>query len=69
MKARLASHATYEFRLNDGPVRKLGPGQTLYELPSSLHAVSRNGDPKTTVTYLVIQVSGPTKPATVQEPQ
>ena len=59
---------TYEFRLNDGPVQKLVPGQTFYEPPNSLHAVSRNGDPKTTVKYLVIQVSDPTKPATVPEP-
>ena len=59
---------TYEFKLNDGPVQKLGPGQTFYEAPNSLHAVSRNGDPKTTVKYLVIQVSDPTKPATVNEP-
>ncbi|HEX2824780.1 MAG TPA: cupin domain-containing protein [Burkholderiales bacterium] len=59
---------TYEFRLNDGPVQKLGPGQTFYEPPNSLHAVSRNGDAKTTVKYLVIQVSDPTKPATVPEP-
>jgi quercetin dioxygenase-like cupin family protein len=59
---------TYEFRLNDGPVQKLGSGQTFYEPPNSLHAVSRNGDPKATVKYLVIQVSDPTKPATVAEP-
>ena len=59
---------TYEFRLNDGPVQKLGPGQTFYEPPNPLHAASRNGDPKTTVKYLVIQVSDPTKPATVPEP-
>jgi quercetin dioxygenase-like cupin family protein len=58
---------TYEFRLNDGPVQKLVPGQTFYEPPNSLHAVSRNGDPKATVKYLVIQVSDPTKPATVPE--
>ena len=59
---------TYEFRLNDGPIQKLGPGQTFYEPPNSLHAVSRNGDPTTTVKYLVIQVSDTTKPATVNEP-
>jgi quercetin dioxygenase-like cupin family protein len=58
----------YEFKLNDGPVQKLGPGDTFYEAPNSLHAISRNGDPKTTVKYLVIQVSDTTKPATVNEP-
>jgi quercetin dioxygenase-like cupin family protein len=60
---------TYEVKINDGPVQKLGPGQTFYEAPGALHAISRNGDPKTTVKYLVIQVSDPTKPATVNEPQ
>ena len=59
---------TYEFQLDNGPVQKLGPGQTFYEYPNALHAVSRNGDPKTTVKYLVIQVSDTTKPATVNEP-
>jgi quercetin dioxygenase-like cupin family protein len=59
---------TYEFKLDNGPVQKLGPGQTFYEYPGALHAVSRNGDPKTTVKYLVIQVSDPTTPATVNEP-
>ena len=58
---------TYEFKLDNGEVQKLGPGQVFYEYPNALHAVSRNGDPKTTVKYLVIQVSDPTKPATVNE--
>jgi quercetin dioxygenase-like cupin family protein len=49
-------------------VQKLGPGQTFYESPNALHAISRNGDPQSTVKYLVIQVSDPTKPATVNEP-
>jgi quercetin dioxygenase-like cupin family protein len=60
---------TYEVKIDDGPVRKLGPGETFYEAPGALHAISRNGSPTTTVKYLVIQVSDPTKPATVNEPQ
>ena len=60
---------TYEVKIDDGPVQKLGPGQTFYEPPNALHAVSRNGDAKSVVKYLVIQVSDPTKPATVPEPQ
>jgi quercetin dioxygenase-like cupin family protein len=60
---------TYEVKIDDGPVRKLGPGETFYEAPGALHAISRNGDPAKTVKYLVIQVSDPTKPATVNEPQ
>lgn len=58
---------TYEFRLNDGPVQHLKPGETFYEPPNSLHAVSRNPSKTEVVKYLVIQVSDPTKPATVPE--
>ena len=58
---------TYEIQLDNGPVRRLGPGETFYESPGQLHAVSRNGSTKEVVKYLVIQVSDPTKPATVME--
>lgn len=58
---------TYEFRLNDGPIQLLKPGESFYEPPNSLHAVSRNPSKTEMVKYLVIQVSDPTKPATVPE--
>ena len=58
---------TYEFRLNDGPIQQLKPGDTFYEPPNSLHAVSRNPSKTEGVKYLVFQVSDPTKPATVPE--
>ncbi len=58
---------TYEFRLNDGPVQQLKPGDTFYESPGSLHAVSRNASKTDGLKYLVFQVSDPTKPATVPE--
>ena len=58
---------TYEFRLNDGPIQQLKPGDTFYEPPNSLHAVSRNPSKAEGVKYLVFQVSDPTKPATVPE--
>jgi quercetin dioxygenase-like cupin family protein len=58
----------YEVKIDDGPVKKLGPGETFYEAPNALHAVSRNGSKTAPVKYLVIQVSDPTKPATVPEP-
>jgi quercetin dioxygenase-like cupin family protein len=58
---------TYEVKIDDGPVRKLGPGEAFYEAPNALHAVSRNGSKSAPVKYLVIQVSDPTKPATVAE--
>lgn len=60
---------TYEIKVDDGPVQRLGPGQTFYEPPNALHAVSRNGSSTQPVKYLVIQVSDPTKPRTVPEPQ
>ena len=58
----------YEVKVDDGPLQRLGPGQTFYEAPNALHAVSRNGSNTQPVKYLVIQVSDPTKPATVPEP-
>ena len=58
---------SYEVKIDDGPVRKLGAGEAFYEAPNALHAVSRNGSKSAPVKYLVIQVSDPTKPATVPE--
>ena len=58
---------TYEVKVGDGPLQKLGPGDTFYEPPGALHAVSRNGSSTQAVKYLVIQISDPTKPQTVPE--
>jgi quercetin dioxygenase-like cupin family protein len=58
---------SYEVKVGDGPLQKLGPGGTFYEPPGALHAVSRNGSATEPVKYLVIQVSDPTKPQTVPE--
>ena len=58
---------TYEVKVGDGPLQKLGPGGTFYEPPGALHAVSRNSSATEPVKYLVIQVSDPTKPQTVPE--
>jgi quercetin dioxygenase-like cupin family protein len=57
----------YEVKIDDGPLQRLGPGETFYEPPGALHAISRNGSSTHTVKYLVIQVSDPTKPQTVPE--
>jgi len=57
----------YEVKVGDGPLQKLGPGETFYEPPGALHAVSRNGSSTQAVKYLVIQISDPTKPQTVPE--
>jgi quercetin dioxygenase-like cupin family protein len=56
---------TYEVQVDDGPLRRLGPGETFYERPGALHAVSRNGSATDVVRYLVFTVSDPTLPATV----
>ena len=58
---------SYEVKVGDGPLQKLGPGGTFYEPPGALHAVSRNGSSTRPVKYLVIQVSDPTQPQTVPE--
>lgn len=58
---------TYEVKVDDGPLQKLGPGGTFYEPPGALHAVSRNASSVQPVRYLVIQISDPTKPQTVPE--
>jgi quercetin dioxygenase-like cupin family protein len=59
---------SYEVEIGDGPLRKLGPGEVFYEPPNALHAVSRNASTTRPVKLLVVQVSDPAKPATVQEP-
>ena len=56
---------TYEVKIDDGPVRQLKSGESFYEPPGSLHAVSRNPSSDKVVKYLVIQVGDPTKPRTV----
>jgi quercetin dioxygenase-like cupin family protein len=58
---------TYEIQVDDGPVRQLKAGESFYEPPGSLHAVSRNPSTDRPVRYLVIQVGDPTKPRTVPQ--
>jgi quercetin dioxygenase-like cupin family protein len=58
---------TYEVKINDGPVRQLKAGESFYESPGALHAISRNPSPDKTLRYLVIQVGDPTKPRTIPE--
>jgi quercetin dioxygenase-like cupin family protein len=59
---------TYQVRIDDGPLRTLKAGEVFYEAPNALHGVSRNASTSEPVKYLVIQVSDPSKPATVPEP-
>ena len=58
---------TYEVKIDDGPVRQLKAGESFYEPPGALHAVSRNPSPDKPLKYLIIQVGDPTKPRTIQE--
>jgi quercetin dioxygenase-like cupin family protein len=58
---------TYEVQVDNGPVRQLKAGESFYEPPGSLHAVSRNPSADRPVRYLVIQVGDPTKPRTVPQ--
>ena len=58
---------TYEVQVDDGQIQRLVPGETFYEPPGALHAVSRNGSATEVARYLVITVSDPTLPATVPE--
>jgi quercetin dioxygenase-like cupin family protein len=58
---------TYEVKIDDGPIRQLKAGESFYEPPGSVHAVSRNPSADRPVKYLVIQVGDPTKPRTVPQ--
>jgi quercetin dioxygenase-like cupin family protein len=60
---------TYQVKIDDGPMQTLKPGEVFYEAPNALHAISRNASTTQPLKYLVIQVSDPTKPATVPEPK
>jgi quercetin dioxygenase-like cupin family protein len=57
---------TYEVKINDGPVRQLKAGESFYEPPGALHAISRNPSPDRPVKYLIIQVGDPMMPRTVR---
>jgi quercetin dioxygenase-like cupin family protein len=48
-------------------VRQLHAGDSFYEPPGALHAISRNPSPDKPVKYLIIQVNDPTKPTIVPE--
>ena len=58
---------SYEVKIDDSPVRTLKAGEVFYEQPNALHAISRNPSTTQKLKYLVIQVSDPSKPATVPE--
>ncbi len=58
----------YKIKLDNGPEKTLTKGQTFYEAPDQLHAVSRNGsdtEPAKVVLVVILAESG--KPSTVPE--
>src|SRR5215216_5906856 len=52
---------TYEFKVDNEPVRQLKAGEVFHEPPNALHAVSRNPSATEKVKYLIIQVADPAK--------
>jgi quercetin dioxygenase-like cupin family protein len=60
---------SYRIKVDDGPERVLNKGETFYEAPGQLHAVSRNGSDSAPAKVLVTIVAESGKPVTVPEKQ
>jgi quercetin dioxygenase-like cupin family protein len=60
---------SYRIKLDDGPERVLSKGDTFYEAPNQLHAVSRNASTTEPARVLVVGIGETGKPATVPERQ
>ncbi len=60
---------SYRIKLDDGPERVLTKGDTFYEAPNQLHAVSRNASTTEPAKVLVVGVAETGKPTTVPERQ
>jgi quercetin dioxygenase-like cupin family protein len=58
---------TYRIRLDDGPETILTKGQTFYEAPGQLHAVSANASQTEAAKVLAFIVAESGKPITVPE--
>src|ERR1700730_13443458 len=56
---------TYRIKLDDGPERILTRGETFYEAPGQLHAVSRNASDTEPAKVLVVAIAESGKPLTV----
>jgi quercetin dioxygenase-like cupin family protein len=57
----------YRIKLDDGPERVLTKGETFYEAPGQLHAVSRNASDTEPAKVLVVAIAESGKPLTVPE--
>ena len=60
---------SYRIKLDDGPERVLSKGDTFYEAPNQLHAVSRNASTTEPAKVLVVGIAEIGKPTTVPEPK
>jgi quercetin dioxygenase-like cupin family protein len=60
---------TYRIKLDDGPERVLTKGETFYEAPNQLHAVSRNASSTEPAKVLVVGIGEIGKLRTVPERQ
>jgi quercetin dioxygenase-like cupin family protein len=60
---------SYRIKLDDGPERVLMKGETFYEAPNQLHAVSRNASTTEPAKVLVVGIAETGKPTTIPEPQ
>jgi quercetin dioxygenase-like cupin family protein len=58
---------TYKIKLDNGPETALTKGQTFYEAPGQLHAVSRNASDTEPAKVLVFMLAESGKPVTVPE--
>jgi quercetin dioxygenase-like cupin family protein len=58
---------SYKIRLDDGAERILRKGETFYEAPGQLHAVSRNASDTEPAKVLVVVLAESGKPLTVPE--
>ena len=58
---------TYKIKIDNGPETALTKGQTFYEAPGQLHAVSRNASDTEPAKVLVVMLAESSKPVTVPE--
>ena len=58
---------TYEWKIDDGPVRTFKPGEAFYEPPGVLHSVSRNASATSRAKIVVFMVADAKQPSTVVE--
>jgi quercetin dioxygenase-like cupin family protein len=57
----------YKIKVEDGPERVLHKGESFYEAPGQLHAVSQNASTTEPAKVLVLQLMESGKPTTVPE--